>query len=136
VKIELENQGDPDDLTFLPGMFARVSLSVGSKEPVLLVPKDAVVLGGRSPLVYALGPMPEPRDPPPGEDAKPGGGPPGGASPSGPKPDGVARLVPVELGAAVDEMIEVRGALEPGDRVVRVGNERLMPGQPMIVIDE
>jgi len=128
VKIELDNPLRADGLTFQPGMFARVMLSVGSDAPVLLVPKDAVVLGGRSPVLFVVA-KPE---------AKPGGksGSDDAGAPSGGTADGVARLVPVELGAAVGALIEVRGELKPGDRVVEVGNERVRPGQPLVVIGE
>ena len=40
----------------------------------------------------------------------------------------------VELGLAHDDLIEVRGALKAGDRVVVKGNERLMPGQPVQIV--
>jgi RND family efflux transporter MFP subunit len=49
--------------------------------------------------------------------------------------EGVAQSVPVRLGDASDSMIEIRGPLEPGARVVIRGNERLQPGQPVEIID-
>ena len=49
-------------------------------------------------------------------------------------PDGVARRVPVERGAASGELFEVRGQLKEGDLVVTEGNERLFPGQPVVII--
>jgi len=129
VKIELDNPPRAGGLTFQPGMFARVTLSVGSDVPVLLVPKDAVVLGGRSPLVFVVA---KPAATPGGAGGESGSG--DGAATSGGKIDGVARATPVELGASVDELIEVRGELKPGDWVVEVGNERVRPGQPLVVI--
>ena len=125
VKVRLENREGPSGPLFKPGMFARVTLPVGKKGKVLLVPKDAIVLGGRRPTVYAVAALP----PPPA----PGGGPPPNASREDPAPNGMARMVSVELGAAVEELIEVRGQLAPGERVVIEGNERLFPGCPLVV---
>lgn len=45
--------------------------------------------------------------------------------------DGRARLRPVSVGAAVGGRLEVIGGLEPGERVVVRGNERLSPDQPI-----
>jgi RND family efflux transporter MFP subunit len=114
VKIELENPTDSDEPRLRPGMFARVTLSVGTEQPVMLVPKDAVVLGGRTPVVFRVGAAPD--------------------GDNGDNADGTAELVPVELGASIDGMIEVRGDLKPGDSVVEVGNERVRPGQPLVLI--
>lgn len=121
VKVRLENPAGPNGALLKSGMFARVTLPVGDRQQALLVPKDAVVLGGQTSVVYAVAPMPG------------GQGPPSG-SPQGPAPDGMARQVPVTLGASVDDWVEVRGPLGPDDRVVTVGNERLFPGRPLMVI--
>lgn len=50
--------------------------------------------------------------------------------------DNMAQPVPVETGMAAGPYIEVRGPLQPGDRVVIRGNERLRPGQPVDVKGE
>ncbi len=44
-----------------------------------------------------------------------------------------AERVTVETGAAHNGLIEVRGALKPGDRVVVRGGERLQPGQKVLL---
>jgi multidrug efflux pump subunit AcrA (membrane-fusion protein) len=41
----------------------------------------------------------------------------------------------VTPGVGVDDSVEVRGALSPGDRLVVRGGERLTPGQAVRVID-
>ncbi len=128
VKVRLENRDGPNGPLFKPGMFARVTLPLGEKGLVLLVPKDALVLGGERPTVYAVAPLPN--------GPAPGGGPSTGKTSPGPLPDGVARMVTVELGTAVDGLIEVRGELSPGERVVVEGNERLFPGQPVSIVDK
>jgi len=111
VKVRLKNRSGPSGLMLKPGMFARVTLSVGSKA-ALLVPKDALVLGGRSPRVFVVE-----------------------AAAAGKSPEQeTVRLVAVELAEALDGLIAVRGALQAGQRVVLEGNERLRPGQPVVVI--
>ncbi len=47
---------------------------------------------------------------------------------------GTAERVPVTVGVADGMLVEVRGALQPGDRVVVRGAERLRPGQPVKVL--
>jgi multidrug efflux pump subunit AcrA (membrane-fusion protein) len=73
-----------------------------------LVPKDAVVLGGVTPLVYVV--APDPMD----------------------SSKTVARPVPVRLGVCDGEMIQVIGELAEGQAVVVKGNERLRPGQAIV----
>jgi len=127
VKVQLKNEKRANGPLFKPGMFARVTLAVGKKDNVLVVPKDAVVFGGELPTVYAVAPMPP--------SPKPAAGPPAGA-PAGPTPDGIARRVVVEIGASVDGLIEIRGQIKAGERVVVEGNERLSPGRPLIIVDK
>ncbi|MFH1057476.1 MAG: efflux RND transporter periplasmic adaptor subunit [Pseudomonadota bacterium] len=47
--------------------------------------------------------------------------------------DGAARPVPVTVVAGHGGLMEVKGAIKPGQMVVTVGNERLRPGQPVRV---
>jgi hypothetical protein len=91
-------------------MLAKVRLPVGDEHSALLVPKDAVVLGGPSPVVYAVRPSPM--------DAK----------------KLAVVPVPVKLAKATGRMIEVTAELTPGENVVIQGNERLRPGQEVAVI--
>ena len=110
VKVRLENQFVDDLPVIKPGMLARVTLPVGAPSSALLVPKDAIVLGGPSPIIFVVTP---------GKDK---------ATPS------TARLVPVQLGVVEDNLIQVKGELKPGEQVVYQGNERLMPGQAVVVL--
>lgn len=159
VKVRLENEMGPDGQPLLSaGMFAQVTLAVGPRGKVLLVPKDAVVSGGEYPVLYAVDLLP----PATGQAGKPagggvgrpapngggpasnggpapnGGGPPGGP-PAGPPPDGTARWVPIETGAAWGRLIEVRvrnpELLGEGDLVVVEGNERLFPHCPVAIVN-
>jgi multidrug efflux pump subunit AcrA (membrane-fusion protein) len=87
------------------GMFARVTLPVGVTENAMLVPKDALVLGGDKPQVFVLQRS--------------------GAA----NEEGKVRAVPVTLGVAMGERIQVRGEIEQGQFVVVEGNERLKGGE-------
>jgi len=107
VKVRIQNVVQGNDVLIKAGMFARAQLAVGRPRKVLLAPKDAIVLGGRSPVVYVY-------------DAKSQG----------------ARPVPVRLGVAVDDLIEVEGELKAGDRVVVRGNERIHPGMKLRPVED
>jgi RND family efflux transporter MFP subunit len=104
VKIRLANTTQGGTVLIKSGMLASAMLPVGRKQPALLVPKDALVLGGPQPLLYAVDPIAD----------KPG--------------TGTVRAVPVQLGVVRDLEVQVIGALTPGTRVVTLGNERLRPG--------
>lgn len=140
VKVLLPNRPGPGGVLLKPGMFARVILPVSDTPEAILVPKDAVVLGGQSPLVYVVDPIrqgpaagPGPSQAGPSGDRPSGDKPSPSGPPAGPKPDGTARPVPVELGPAVGGWVEVGGALRPGQQVVVEGNERLFPGCPVSI---
>lgn len=105
VKVRLQNQIDERGPLLKVGMFARVTLSVGAPVKALLAPKDAIVLGGPSPMLYVIVP---------GADTK---------TPTTVKP------VPVQLGVSSGELIQVIGELKADQQVVVEGNERLRPGQ-------
>lgn len=132
VKIRIKNELSADGPLLKSGMYARMKLATGRKHLAMLVPKDAIVLGGPSPLVYVV-------------DADSSSSPPGGGPPSppqamgdsgGPAPQaspmpktGTARPAPVQLGVAIGDKIQVSGPIKVGDLVVVRGNERLNPGQ-------
>jgi RND family efflux transporter MFP subunit len=109
VKVRVKNRVRDGGPLLKPGMLARVTLPVGAQQTATLAPKDAVVLGGRSPVVFVV-------------DSSGDVG-----------SEGKARAVPVELGAASGSLIQVSGELRPGERVVVEGNERLRPDQPVRV---
>jgi len=109
VRIRRKASGDSPGAPDLgAGMFARLSLAVGSAKPALVVPKDALVLGGASPVVWVVVN---------GEDGS-----------------HTVRPAPVETGDAVDGLIAVTGAVSAGDSVVVRGNERLRPGQQVMLL--
>jgi RND family efflux transporter MFP subunit len=108
IKVRLQNPPDPsgEGIPLIKaGMLARVTLPTGADEDALLVPKDALVLGGAQPALYVVD-----RD-----DKEP--------------MQGKVRPVPVELGVASGKLIQVKGSIKPGQHVVILGNERLRPEQ-------
>jgi RND family efflux transporter MFP subunit len=105
VKNVIENAGP----VLKAGMLARVQMPLGERGVKLLVDKDAVVLGGREPLVYVL----NKRVPVSGQTS--------------------VKRVPVQLGVMDESLIQVSGRLQPGDQVVIRGNERLTDKQEVRV---
>lgn len=114
VNIRVENRIVDGEPVLKGGMLARAWLPVGRTGPALVVPKDAVVLGGQRPFVYVAE----------------GYGAEGAANAAG---TATVRRVDVVLGAAIDGNVEVRGELEPDATVVVRGNERLRPGMTVRV---
>jgi HlyD family secretion protein len=108
VKVRVKNQLSDDGPLVKSGMYARVLLPTGEREMATVVSKDALVLGGAQPVVFVI-------DAPP--TAK----------------TGKVAPVPVKLGTADGNMIQVTGNLKPGQHVVVQGNERLQPGQEVVI---
>jgi HlyD family secretion protein len=107
VKVKLANRIDENNRPWInAGMLVQVKVPVG-RQRSLLVPKDALVLNtGRDPVVYVV-------------------------TPDGEKT--VARPVSVRTGNAHESLMEVQGELKPGMNVIVRGNERVRPGQEIIV---
>jgi RND family efflux transporter MFP subunit len=105
VKVRLKNQLSEDGPLVKSGMYARVLLPTGDKQTGMLVAKDALVLGGPQTVVYVA-------------DLA-----------AANSQQGKVRPVSVQLGLSQGSMIQVTGALQPGQLVVVQGNERLRPGQ-------
>jgi HlyD family secretion protein len=103
VKVRVDNIVDEHGPLLKAGMFARVTLPVGDAMKLPLVPKDAISIGGRSPVVYVVDTT-------------------GGKN--------TVRPLPVTLGVANGQWVSVgANELKEGDVVVVEGNERLRPGQ-------
>lgn len=110
VKVRLKNTITKDGGPLLKsGMLARAVLPTGTQQSALLVSKDALVLGGPTPMVYVVDPAADN------------------------KKQGKARPVPVQVGVAQGRLIQVKGDLKPGQQVVIRGNERLRPGQDVVI---
>ena len=91
------------------GMLARAALPVGERVMATLVPKDAIVLGGPQPMVVIVN----------------------GAANIG--ETGTPAPVPVQLGVAYRDWIQVTGSVKAGQLVVVQGNERIRPGQQVTI---
>ncbi|MEX2185381.1 MAG: efflux RND transporter periplasmic adaptor subunit [Pirellulales bacterium] len=114
VKIRVVNEESDGQPMLKAGMFARLTLPVESSPDAVVVPKDAIVLGGEKPMVYVVAV----------------------ASAAGREMVGQmgdATPVPVELGLATGSSYEVRGDIKPGQWVVVKGNERIRPGQKAMI---
>lgn len=107
VRIRVANRFNDTAPQLKVGMFARVTLPVGKPAKALLAPKDALVLGGPSPVLFVVD------------------------TPDGGKEPSTVRPVPIQLGISKGDQIQVIGDLKPGQAVVVEGNERLRPGQPV-----
>lgn len=98
------------------GMMTHVTMRLGERKDSLLVPKDALVLGGStvdgtpSYSVFLAEPTPD-------------------------NSGHMAKLVPVAVGMFDGNWVEVvplvPGDLDAGKHVITLGNERLRPGQPV-----
>ena len=114
VTIRLTNEIVDESPLLMSGMLARVDLPAGQQIKMPLVPKDALVLNANERSVFVV-------------ETKTNG--------DSPPKTGIVRKVPVELGIAVDGMIQVSGNLRAGQYVIVIGNERLQPDTEVDVID-
>lgn len=110
VKIRLNNPATPTGHLIKAGMLANVSLSIGKEKNSLFIEKDALVLGGDDIRVFV-------------------------ATPNAKGELSTVRPVSVDVGAAIKNWIEVRGRIAANDLVVVEGNERLRPGQEVLITD-
>jgi multidrug efflux pump subunit AcrA (membrane-fusion protein) len=101
VKIRVQNKVTDNQPLLKAGMFARVTLAVGAPTPCVVVPKDAVVLGGQTPMVFVAD----------SADGK-----------------ATVRPVPIKLGPPRGTWIAALGEIKPGETVIVEGNERVRPG--------
>ncbi len=109
VRVRIRNVIEKARTVLKAGMLARVQMPLGPPGRKTLVDKDAVVLGGREPIVFVLD-----------KNVKVDG-------------ETSVRRVPVQLGVMDDNLIQVTGDLTAGDQVVIRGNERLTSKQKIRV---
>lgn len=93
-----------DTAGLVVGAAVRVGIPSDAPRRVVAVPRDALVLRKEGSYVVRIG------------------------------TDEAAERVPVDTGAAQGALVEVRGAVRAGDRLVVRGGERLQPGQRVSVI--
>lgn len=112
VKIRIANELDAAGEPLLKsGMLARAELPTGNTQTALMVPKDALVLGGQTPLIFTID-----------ADSRQADG--------GTMIEANATAVAVETGMEQGAWIEVRGQVRAGDLVVVRGNERIPASRP------
>ena len=92
------------DVNWRIGQPVRVALPTNAPKEVLAIPRDALVLRRSGTSVYRVN----------GENK--------------------AENIPVQVGIASGDLVEVTGKLNPGDKVVIRGGERLRPGQDVSII--
>jgi RND family efflux transporter MFP subunit len=83
------------------GMLAQIALPEGEPHQATIVPKDALVARGPQQFVFVV------------------------------NGNNTISEVPVQAGSGIGAWIEVQGTVQPGQKVVTRGNERLMNGQPV-----
>jgi len=91
------------------GMFARAALPTSAPQRAKLITRDALVLGGPQRIIYVVDVDPQ--------DGK----------------KGKVRPVPVELGASEGNLVQITAPVQAGQLVVVQGNERLRPGQDVVI---
>lgn len=103
VKVELDN---PEG-QLATGMLARVNLKTPNEgQTSVIVPRDALVPRGSKQILFRVQE----------QEGQP-----------------TAELIAVKAGRYFGEAVEVFGDLRAGDRVIVRGNERLRPGQPLVM---
>jgi len=102
---QFELRLDLESNLFPVGQTLRISIPTSDSREVLTIPRDALVLRPEGQSIFVI-------------DA-----------------NSQAQQVTVTVGVGQGELIEVLGAVSPGDKVVIRGNERLQPGQEVEVMD-
>ena len=105
---EIEIEVPNPDFRLKPGMYARVSLVVGTKSRALVVPREAVIVRTSARGVFRV-------------DA-------GGGAPT-------AQFVSLVIGLEDELHVEVVEGLAEGDRVVTTGAAGLQHGDPILLAD-
>jgi membrane fusion protein (multidrug efflux system) len=95
VKAKLDNS----DARLRPGLFAKVDLGVATRENVMILPEEAILLRVDGPVVFLL------------------------------SDDHRVERREVEVGISRDGFVEVVAGLSPGDRIVARGQSRLVDGE-------
>ena len=108
VRVLVDNPATETGHRLMPGMLARAMLPTGISSKQLLVPKDALRLGG-SPSIYRVIDQ---------------------------KAEVVPVQIGVALGSWVAVQSTGATQLKLGDFVITRGNERLRPGQPVAITEE
>jgi membrane fusion protein (multidrug efflux system) len=93
------------DRRFLPGMSANVRAALAVRASAVTMPAEAVFAEGDQFLTYVV------------------------------QPDSTVMPIPVKLGTRLAGAVEVLEGVQPGDRVVRAGHQKLYPGAKVIAVN-
>lgn len=107
--LRIKAQVDNAEGLLRPGLFARVSLGVARRENVLMVPAESLLQRADGVSVYRVI----------GEDPA----------------EGRVERVTVQTGSEWRSLVEVRGDLRVGDRIVRRGHGGLADGMVVVVVE-
>ena len=126
VHVRVDNEVSADGPMLKAGMFARVEIPTGERTTSLMVPKDAIVLGGIQPVVFVVNNsanISQTRD----QNQSTANSQASQAS----QASQTSRVSPVtvQLGVASGDLIAVRGELQKDQWVIVEGNERLQADQ-------
>lgn len=97
--METEIDVDNKDLSLSPGMYANAMLRLGHVENVVTIPIEAIVLQGRSHVVYAL------------------------------DSSNHVHIRPVEVGLEGSKLAEIKNGLQPGECVITGGQDQYQDGE-------
>ncbi len=97
---------DYQQAAWMPGHAVRIRVPTAEPQKVLVVPQDALVIRGKVIKVFRI------------------------------LENNTAEAVLVKTGIADDQLIEVIGNINQGDRIVVLGNERLRPRQQVVIQEE
>ncbi|CAN5693272.1 efflux RND transporter periplasmic adaptor subunit [soil metagenome] len=112
MEIEVPNSG----YRLKPGMYARVDLTLESRDNALTVPSSAVVdVQGTAGVFVASGDTPQPASNPPAQPATL-----------------TAKFQPVQIGIRDAEQVEITSGLSDGTRVITTGATALRDGDPIV----
>lgn len=120
------------------GLFARVRLELGQAKPMIVVPREAVLVRGDALTVLVADPLPAAAmgSNTPAQTA-PGAGSPAGGPPLA--PNAVIREVAVRTSTEIGDLVAVETLgseiLRDGDQVVVLGGTRLSSGMPVRVME-
>jgi multidrug efflux system membrane fusion protein len=103
--IALKAQFSNTERTLWPGQFADVTLTVGTRDNVVLVPAQAVTPGAEGEFVYII------------------------------RPDSTVEYRLVKTGPRQDGLVVVESGLEGGEKIVLDGHLRLSPGAAVTIRD-
>lgn len=96
---------DNPELELRPGMSANVAVVMGRRTDSMTIPNEAVFAEGSQSFVYVVG------------------------------ADSTVSRTAITTGARLRETVEVISGLQPGDRVVRAGHQKLYPGARILPVD-